>query len=517
LETDYLIIGGGAAGCAAAHVLAQDPSCTVTLVESGGTNDRPDVSDPSAYLSLMTSDAVWGYKAVPRKETNFREHSMSMGRLLGGSSSVNGMMVKRGAPSDYDRWEAAGNPGWDSASVNEAFRALESYRGPELPGRGSDGPLAITKIPDEHPLTAAYLAACREVGYKASPSFSDDDPEGFATHELNVLDGKRQDAGTAFLAGLGDSFTLVLGTTVNKLNFDPSHSRVLSVEAVRDGEPVTFSVNRDVVLCAGAVATPQLLLLSGVGDPAELEELGIEVEVPLSGVGRNFHDHVSATVAWKSPKPIPPSHFQGVETGLFLRSSAEEPQYDAQMPMKRWVGIVPDGCESAEDGFSFFAGLLTPESRGTVRLRSADPTDLPLVDPAYLAEPRDLERLANIVEAAREIGAASAFDEWRTAEIAPGPACETREQLLEYVRSAATTSFHPAGTCRMGPDPSEGAVVDHRLSVYGVDNLHVADASIMPDPISGCTNVPAMMIGWRGGEFVRDAAQENATLTTSGG
>jgi choline dehydrogenase len=500
-STDYLVIGAGSAGCAAARVLVQNSDATVTVLESGGTNDRADVRSLTGGRSVRDSGAAWPYYTVPQRGTDDRVHLLDMGRVVGGSSSVNGMMYMRGATWDFDAWEALGNEGWGSDKVYETYRKLEDNPegDPEVYGVG--GPLKLSQVLPTHPLTQAFLAACAERGYQPTKDFNGPDPQGYGTHLLNVENGVRMDAGTAFLSPLAGNpnLRLELGATATQLNFDPTNQRVESVTYLQDGRRHTIKVNNEVLLCAGAIASPQLLLVSGVGPADELEELGIDVRVALNGVGKNLHDHVGVMIAYEAAKPFPPTAYQYLEVGVYLKSDPSLEHYDMQMPMRQTSDYIPTTEYKPEYGYTFFGGLLQPRSRGSLTLKSSDARESPLIDIGYLTDDYDLERMVTIVEVARDIGTATPFDEWRAREFAPGLEVQTRKQIEAYVRSGAWTYYHPVGTCKMGSDAD--AVVDAELKVHGVANLRVADASIMPNITSGNTNAPAMMIGWRGAEF----------------
>lgn len=447
------------------------------------------------------SDAGWRYITVPQADTNGRVRGWPFGRLVGGSTTLNGMIWTRGAIWDYDGWAEMGDPGWDAGAVYKVFKRLEDFPAGDPEFHGTGGPVRIDQVTEEHPLTAAMMAACAERGFSRASNFNGADPEGYGPYALNLWQGRRQDAGRAFLEPVADraNLDLLTGATAAQLVLDDARDRVTEVSFVRDGRLSSIEVNEQVLVCAGAVASPQLLMVSGIGRPADLVAVGIEVAVPLEAVEENLHDHIAVTVGFAARKPIPRTKYQFAEAGIYLRSSAEVERYDLQMPMKQVCEFIPPGYLCDGPGFSFFAQLLTPDSRGSLTLRSSNPLAQPLIDPAYLSEPADLERLLVAMEAARCIGSAPAFDEWRDREIAPGPAA-TESERWAYARAAAWTCVHAAGTCRMGPDPAD-SVVDARLKVHGVDNLRVADLSIMPKLVAGNTTAPAMMIDWRAAEF----------------
>ncbi len=503
VSCDYIVIGGGSGGCAAAGRLAETGAGSVILVESGGTNARPDVTQPDRWFELLSSDANWAYETVPQASAGDRIHVWSMGKVLGGSSSTNGMMYMRGAPWDYDGWASDGNPGWDSATVYSVFKQLESYAQGKGETRGTDGPIRLTTVDGENPLTAAFLAACEECGVSRSPDFNGLDPEGADVQQLNVWDGRRQDAGVIFVDPQVEAGNLevLLETTAERLVFEPGTGRVREVIVERGGERRSIAVNREVIVSAGALASPQLLLLSGVGPADELRELGIDVEIDLPGVGSNLHDHIGVPVPFETKGPYPASRFQMVEANAYFKSEPADEHYNVQVPFQLFPFVPPGfGGYEFENGYTLYPGLLKPRSRGRLSLKSADPTARPLIDPAYLSDDDDVRRLVLAVQKAREIGGADAFGEWRKREALPGEDVHGTADLERYVRGSAATYFHPVGTCRMGSAPE--SVVGADLKVHGADNLRVADASVMPDSPSGNTNAPTMMIGWRAAEFV---------------
>ena len=505
--TDYLVIGGGSGGCAAARILAERSGGTVVVLESGGTNQRPDITHPDRWAELLSGDTNWGFETVPQTAAGGRVHRWPMGKVLGGSSSVNGMKYMRGGPWDYQRWVELGCAGWEPEQVYRVYRDLEDYPQGDQRFHGTGGPISLIEVVGDHPLTAAFLAACDEKGFKRAGDFNSFDAEGYGTNQLNIRDGRREDAGSALLGPELSRGTLqvVLNATAEELLFDRSNSRVRAVrfrtlEGVREIE-----VAREVVVAAGAIASPHLLLLSGIGPARQLEATGVPVRLPLPGVGRNLHDHIGVPMVYESLQPIPSSRYQSTEVSLYLRGTPASQHFDMQVTMHQFAAYLPPEYACGPNGFTFFPGTLKPRSRGSIALQSADASVAPVIDPAYLTHAEDVDMLAGIVGVVRDLVTAAPFDEWRGREVGPGAAVTGRDEVRNYVRQVASTYFHPCGTCRMGSD--DDAVVDSRLKVRGTENLRVADASVMPEIVSGNTNAPAMMIGWRAGEFiVEDAA-----------
>jgi choline dehydrogenase len=504
---DYLVIGGGSGGAAAAGRLVRETDARVVLLESGGTNMREDVSDPKGWPVLFDSDANWGYETVPQASTVDRVHVWPMGKVLGGSSSVNGMMYMRGAPWDFDVWAEMGNPDWGSEQCAAAFREIEDFPDGDAEARGHGGPVRILKTDGEHPLAQAFLAACKERGFDPAPDFNGTDAEGYGPLQLNIAEGRRQDSVASFLEPVydNDNLTVITDATAQRLRFAPGTKRVEAVEYVVGGEKREIAVEGEVLVAGGSIATPQLLLLSGIGAADTLRDLGIEVVLDLPAVGENLQDHVGCAVAFEASQTVPPTKYQMVETGMYTRTSPDVPHFDMQILMQQLPYSPPGFPEHEfEYGFTFLPGILKPLSTGRLGLRSANPDDAPMIDPGYLTEQADVDTLMRAVRIARDLGESPALADWRKREAVPGPDITSDADLEAFVRQTVNTLFHPVGTCRMGPN--EDCVVDDRLKVRGADNLRVVDASVMPAITSLNTMAPTMMIGWRGAGFVADAA-----------
>ncbi|MER5890543.1 GMC family oxidoreductase N-terminal domain-containing protein [Streptomyces sp. NPDC001941] len=498
IEYDHIVVGAGSAGAVVARRLV-DAGRSVLLLEAGPADDNEAIHDPTASVQLWNSAWDWAYQTEPQTGADGRRLPWPRGRTLGGSSSLNGMIYVRGAAADYDSWAYQGAAGWGWQDVEPYFRRLEDFDGGAAGGRGVGGPLHVQRNPGPDALVSAWVEAAAQYGLPLNEDYNSGDQYGVSLTQHTIKDRRRQSTWVAYGSAVRENplLTVVTGALVTRIVFDGD--RAAGIAYVVDGQEQVARAAHDVVLSAGVFGTPQLLMLSGVGPAAQLRGLGLRVRADLPGVGRNLQDHWSAPLVWKSARPLAPWAAQGLEAHYFAMTRPGLVAPDVQPLFMSFPYPVP-GAELPEHGFSAVGQLLHPYSRGEVRLRSADPTAPLVLDPKVFSDPRDLETLVDNLEALRDIAGQDALKEWNEGEVLPGPGTATRRQLRDHVRATVVSGHHQVGTARMGLDAL--AVVDPELRVYGVRNLRVADASVMPHEPSGNTNAPTVMIGERAADLV---------------
>lgn len=511
---DVVVVGSGSAGAVVARRLV-DLGVHVLVLEAGGVDGNPAIHDPGRLFELWGSEEDWDYATVPQSACDGRTLSLPRGRVLGGSSALNGMIYVRGHRSDYDAWAGHGNTGWSYDDVLPLFRRSEDFdRGPS-DFHGVGGPMRVVADYEPHPVNAAAVAAAQEAGIPFNDDCNGAESDGVGFAQLTIKDGRRHSTAEAFLRPVLRVENLTVWTRARALGLVLDGARCVGVEVERDGSVETVHAGHEVVVACGTIESPRLLMLSGIGNGPDLEAHGIEVRCHLRGVGENLHDHALSPVIFAASKPVPPPlpGLQPLHSQLFWRSRRCLTGPDVQPLFFHLPMYLPDaGMEGPPDGYTLMAGIVRPGSRGSVRLTSADPDAELAIDPGYMGWAADVETMVDAIELCREIGGQPALAEWRGRELYPGGGIRTREELRDYVRATAITYHHQVGTCRMGVD--ELAVVDPELRVVGFEGLRVADASIMPQVTSGNTHAPAVMIGERAAELVAGALGARSTEVT---
>ncbi|HET6298189.1 MAG TPA: GMC family oxidoreductase N-terminal domain-containing protein [Kribbella sp.] len=497
---EYVVVGAGTAGCVLAARLSED-GVRVLLLEAGDAQPLELMAVPPAWPSLMGSTADWADETVPQRATG-TSVAWPRGRGLGGSSSINAMNFVRGHRAGYDAWAAAGAKGWGFDDLLPAFKRSEQTEGRDPVLRGLGGPLRPGPAVQRHPIAEAGLRAAEQAGFPMARDISGGVEEGFGFCDLSIVDGRRQSAADAYLTPAQNrpNLEVVTDALVSRLLMDGDRCR--GVEYQVGAETFVAEGTAEVVLAAGTIGTPQLLMLSGIGPADHLDDLGIEVVADLPGVGANLHDHPMCGVVYQSRRSVPPGVNNHGEVQGLLSTGIGGHGPDVQL-MVVDVPLRADSLPGPDigDGYAIMVSLMAPYSRGSVRLASIDPGAHPVIDPAYYSDERDLDIVLAGLRIAREIGAAPALREWCGGEALPGPEMQAEEELRSYIKTNLRSYSHYAGTCAIGTD--ERSVVDTDLHVHGISNLRVADASVMPSPISANTNATVYAIAERAAELIR--------------
>ena len=502
---DFIVVGAGAAGSVLAAELSAS-GAEVLVIESGGTDDAPTIPNPSIWFYNVGGPLDFHLPVSPLPQLNNRAFNMALGHVLGGGSSINAMVWGRGMQRDYDGWAANGATGWSFADVLPVFKKQEDWEGGANEWRGTGGPIHIRRPKDPHPTAPAFLEAARQMGFPVHDDVNGPMLPGAGYINMNIdRDGVRVSAARAFLhpAMSRPNLTLLLNTSVVKLNFQGT--RCTGVKIVTDGGTRDVVAKNEVILTAGSINSPKLLMLSGIGDAEALRSLGIDVVLNLPGVGQNLQDHVLVSgviFQYKGKMPDRPVDSNAVEAEVYL-SSGPGSDTDINLVLEQLPIATPEAAQRfgqpPADAFTIAPALVQPTSRGTVRLASNNFQDAAVIDGNYLSTDQDFNAIVRAIELAREIGNQSAFDGIREVEVMPGPKA-TADDIRELARLASASFGHAVGTCKMGVD--DLAVVDPQLRVRGLTGLRVADASVMPRIITSPTNAPTHMIAGRAAELI---------------
>jgi choline dehydrogenase len=531
---DYVIIGAGSAGCVLANRLTEDPGVKVLLLEAGGKDNSILVKMPAGVGSLIGKAGTynWGFWTDAEPNLEGRKLWWPRGKGWGGSSSINGMIYIRGHARDYDQWRQMGLQGWSYRDVLPYFKRSEALEGGGDAWHGGQGPLKVSKASTPNPIYSATIEAGRQAGFKVTSDFNGFQQEGWGPYQLTIHDGQRWSAARGYLhpALTRSNLTCITGARTSKIVIENGRATGVEYIDAKSGQKSVVYAAKEVLLSAGAVQSPQILLLSGIGDPEELARFGIPVVKALKGVGANLQDHLDVCMSWECPQPITAHSLrkgliktlaigmnyaffgkglgrqQFLESGAFLKSRPDLDRPDLQVHTV--AAIMQDHGKVAvpKDGFTFHICQLRPESRGRIGLRSANPLDDPAILANYLATEEDRRALREGVKMMRRVAEQSALDPYRTEELFPGKDVQSDEQIDAWIRKHAETIYHPVGTCKMGADGDEMAVVDGELKVRGIEGLRVVDASVMPTLVGGNTNAPTIMIAEKISDVIRGRA-----------
>jgi len=523
---DYVIVGAGTAGCVLANRLSEDPRNSVCLIEAGAADSHPYIRVPALVGAALTLPQYsWGLETVPQPHLNGRRIPIPRGRVLGGSSSVNGMVYFRGHPKDYDDWAAEGNRGWSWADVLPYFIRSENnteYAG--SPYHGHSGPMGVSSIRGPNPLNRVFADAMQSLQFRHCDDFNGPTPEGYGLRQGAIRNGRRESGVTAFLKPAIHRANLTVMTEATLARIVLENGRASGVDVLTGNETQRVTARREVILCGGAIGSPQMLLLSGIGDGAALQELGITVQHHLPAVGQDYHDHIAANVQmWTtnaqsygiSLKALPRGAWNVLQYLLARRGPFASNVFESHAILRTLPGLDRPDIQVVFQparrnqnpfplplghGFVLSVVLLHPKSRGSLTLASNDPRAKPLVDPALLSAPDDIEPLVRGLKLTRRLFAAPAFAPYRATEFLPGASVDSDDSWKDYIRATAATVHHPAGSCRMGT--GDDAVVTPELKVRGIEGLRVADASIFPNLMGGNTNAPVVMVAEKAADMI---------------